>query len=399
MRMTAGSRLAFTLLSVCLGYAGAAGAAATPPLVDAARDGDTAAVRALLAQGAGVDVAEGDGTTALHWASYRDDIETVGLLLDAGADVNATNDLGTTPLWAAGQNGSATMVRRLLTAGANPNLALLAGERPLMVAARSGAPDVVELLLTHGAETEARGARGQTALMWAVAQHHASVVTVLLANGADVHARSDVWSQMMGVPPHGQPEYNRQTTHGGNTALMFAARVGGVGSARPLIAAGANVDDTDARGVSATTLAAHAGFGDLVELLLENGAEPNAAEAGFDALHAAVRRRDRRMVGALLGLVAGLFVFPPIGLIVGPFIGAMGFEWAFGREARESAKAGVGAVLGLALGVVGKLVCSVVMFALFAFKAWPPANSLPAAPMPPPIVEAPASETPEAAQD
>ena len=77
----------------------------------------------------------------------------------------------------------------------------------------------------------------------------------------------------------------------------------------------------------------------------------------------------------------------------------MGFEWAFGREARESAKAGVGAVLGLALGVVGKLVCSVVMFALFAFKAWPPANSLPAAPMPPPIVEAPASETPEAAQD
>ena len=99
------------------------------------------------------------------------------------------------------------------------------------------------------------------------------------------------------------------------------------------------------------------------------------------------------MVGALLGLVAGLFVFPPIGLIVGPFIGAMGFEWAFGREARESAKAGVGAVLGLALGVVGKLVCSVVMFALFAFKAWPPANSLPAAPMPPAV------EAPEPARD
>ena len=105
------------------------------------------------------------------------------------------------------------------------------------------------------------------------------------------------------------------------------------------------------------------------------------------------------MVGALLGLVAGLFVFPPIGLIVGPFIGAMGFEWAFGREARESAKAGVGAVLGLALGVVGKLVCSVVMLALFAFKAGQSASTLPVVPTPPPIVEAPASETPEAAQD
>ena len=106
----------------------------------------------------------------------------------------------------------------------------------------------------------------------------------------------------------------------------------------------------------------------------------------------------RGMVGAVLGVVVGVFVFPPIGLIVGPFVGAMGFEWAFGREARESAKAGVGAVLGLALGVVGKLICSVVMFALFAYAAWPSANSLPAAPTPP-AVEAPAAEAPEAATD
>ena len=298
--MTAGSRLACTLLSICFGYAGAVGAAAAPPLVDAARDGDIAAVRALLAQGASVDAAEGDGTTALHWACYRDDVETVELLLDVGADVDVANDLGATPLWAAGQNGSAATVRRLLEAGANPNLALLAGETPLMVAARSGAPDVVELLLTYGAEADTRGARDQTALMWAVAQHHPAVVEILLAHGADLRARSDVWSQVLAVPPHGQPEYNRDTPHGGNTALMFAARVGDVASARHLIAAGANVDDTDARGVSATTLAAHAGFGELVDVLLEEGADPNAADAGFGALHAAVMRRDSRMVGALL---------------------------------------------------------------------------------------------------
>ena len=297
---TARSPLAFTLLSIGLCAGGAAAAGAAPPLVDAARDGDTGAVRALLAQGADVDAAEGDGTRALHWASYRDDVESVGLLLDAGADVNAANDLGATPLWTAGQNGSVVVVRRLLAAGADPNLTLLVGETVLMVAARSGAPDVVDLLLTHGAETQARGARGQTALMWAVAQHHASVVAVLLANGADVHARSDAWTQMMAVPPHGQPEYNRQTPHGGNTALMFAARVGDAESARQLVAAGANVDDTDARGVSATALAAHAGFGDVVRLLLEHGADPSAADAGFSALHPAVMRRDTRMVRALL---------------------------------------------------------------------------------------------------
>ena len=105
------------------------------------------------------------------------------------------------------------------------------------------------------------------------------------------------------------------------------------------------------------------------------------------------------MVGAVLGVIVGVFVFPPIGLVVGPFVGAMGFEWAFGREARESAKAGVGAVLGLALGVLGKLICSVVMFALFAFVAWPSASALTSATSPPPIVETPVEEAAEPAQD
>ena len=107
----------------------------------------------------------------------------------------------------------------------------------------------------------------------------------------------------------------------------------------------------------------------------------------------------RGMVGAVLGVVVGLFVFPPFGLIVGPFVGAMGFEWAFGRKAPDAAKAGLGAVIGMALGVVGKLVCSVVMVALFAFAAWPNASALWVAPTPPPIVEAPAAEAPDAATD
>ena len=64
---------------------------------------------------------------------------------------------------------------------------------------------------------------------------------------------------MMAVPPHGLPEYNRMIPQGGDTALMFAARVGDLESARILIAGGANVSDQDAWGVSATTLAAFAG--------------------------------------------------------------------------------------------------------------------------------------------
>ena len=258
------------------------------------------AVRTRLAQGASVNAAELDGTTALHWASYWDDVESADLLIRAGADVNATNDLGATPLWTASLNGSAAMVRRLLEAGANPNAALRLGETPVMVASRSGNPDVVEQLLAEGADVNARAGREQTALMWAVAQTHADVVKVLLAHHANVHARSEVWSQVMAVPPHGRLEYNRAIPHGGNTALMFAARVGDVASAKLLVAAGANVNDADAWGVSATVLAAHSGYAEFVEFLLGEGADPNAAAAGFTALHEAIMRRNEQTVTALL---------------------------------------------------------------------------------------------------
>jgi ankyrin repeat protein len=271
-----------------------------PSLIDAVKSGDKIAVRALIQKKAEVNATEPDGSTALQWASYRDDVEGADLLIRAGARVNAANDLGVTPLWPASENGSSAMVRRLLEAGANPNAALTAGETPLMVAARSGYPDVVEQLLAKGANPNAHGSRGQTALMWAVAQQHLAVVKVLIAHHADIQMKSEVWTDVMAVPPHGYLGYNKAIPHGGETALMFAARVGDLDSASILVAAGAHVNDADAWGVSATTLAAHSGFRDLVEFLLEKGADPNAAPTGFTALHEAIMRRDEAMVAALL---------------------------------------------------------------------------------------------------
>ena len=282
------------------GRAAARPAASAADLIHAAKRGDAGTVQALLATGVDAGAAEPDGSTALLWASHRDDLESARLLIDAGAPVSGANDLGATPLWAAGQNGSAAMIGLLLAAGADPDLALLSGETPVMVAARSGNPDVVARLAAAGADLDRRGSRGQTALMWAAAQRHPAVVEALLAHGADLHVRSDVWTQVMGVPPHSQPEYNREIPHGGNTALLFAVRADDLASARILVAAGADVDDADAWGVSAATLAAHAGYAALVEFLLDRGADPNAAEAGFAPLHEAVMRNDARMAAALL---------------------------------------------------------------------------------------------------
>jgi uncharacterized protein len=274
-----------------------------PRLVEAARKNDKAALRVLLQQRADVAETEPDGTSALHWAAYWNDGEATDGLLRAGANVDAANQLGVTPLWLAAENGSAAVVQRLLRAGANPNASLRSGETPLMTAARTGNAEVVTALLEKGAHlNEKEDVRHQTALMWAVAQQHPEVVQVLLKYGADVHARSKTWLQVVNTTEEqkSHPSYRREIQQGGYTALLFAARVGDLDSARLLVAAGANVNDTAPYGTSATVVAAHAGHGELAAFLLEKGADPNLAGAGYTALHAAILRRNDALVKALL---------------------------------------------------------------------------------------------------
>ncbi len=271
-------------------------------LADEARHANWRAVQKLVEQGVDVNVPEGDGTTALHWAAYWDNAESADALIRAGARVSAANDLGVTPLWAACENGSAAMVRRLLTAGASPNAALLSGETLVMAAARTGQAEAVKELLVAGADVNAKErVRGQTALMWAVAQQHADVVGVLLAHGADVHARSSVYTEVVRTSGFGGGSaYNIEIQQGGYTPLLFAARAGHLASATLLVAAGADVNDTAPYGTSATVVAAHSGHGEVAAFLLDKGADPNRDGAGYTALHAALLQKDEPLVKALL---------------------------------------------------------------------------------------------------
>jgi hypothetical protein len=72
----------------------------------------------------------------------------------------------------------------------------------------------------------------------------------------------------------------------------------------------------------------------------------------------------RGAVGAALGALFGL-LWMPFGLVLGPLLGAMALEMLGGREWREAGKAGIGAVLGLVAGAIGKLGCSAAMIGLF----------------------------------
>lgn len=59
--------------------------------------------------------------------------------------------------------------------------------------------------------------------------------------------------------------------------------------------------------------------------------------------------------GCIIGTFAGIFLFPPWGIILGPFLGAIIGELLAGKEAGKAFKAGIGAFAGFLVGTVLKV--------------------------------------------
>jgi ankyrin repeat protein len=289
-------RIAIWMMAGFLAAAAAQAAAGDPPLVEAVKKADAAAVRALLKTRVDVNAAEADGTTALHWAARRDDLASVTELLRAGANVNAANRYGVTPLLLACETGSGPTVQALLQAGAKANDALPEGETALMVAARSDKAEIVKLLAGSGARVDARESwRGQTAIMWAAAEGHGAVIKTLVELGADPKAR----------------------TEGGFTPLLFAVRGGKLEAVRALLEAGSDANEVlqakkpapaaattgnnaagvtvngasslrpadSVDGTTALVLAIMNKRWEVAKYLLAHGADPNDGRSGWTALH------------------------------------------------------------------------------------------------------------------
>lgn len=237
------------------------------PVAEAARRGDLQAVQTLLRQEYDANGWDRDGTPALHWAVRVSDQLMVDLLLAAGADVNAVNRYGQAPIHVAVQNRHLGMLQLLLDAGANAEQADASGELPLLLATRLGAADMVELLLRQGAQVDAHDLHyGLSPLMVAVREGHANLVQRLLAAGADINAYSLAGeehrrvlpsevpvgtSQGVGINRSGLPDRGmRYPITGMKTPLNFATRQGNLELTRLLVEAGADIEATDANGIT-----------------------------------------------------------------------------------------------------------------------------------------------------
>ena len=242
---------------------------------------------------AGVNAAEADGTTALHWAVRADDTSRVMQLLQAGASATASNRYGVTPLSLAALNGNVPVMRALLAAGADPNTALAEGETVLMTAARAGNTEAVKLLLANGADVNARERwQEQTALMWAAGENHAAVVTALIEAGAETGAISRLLPGMPARPRGGdvaQQGVHSNFPKGGLTALLYAVRQNASAAVEALAAGGADLDQADPDGFTPLIIATLNGHYDLAKLLVEKGAGLEVADkGGRTPLYAAV---------------------------------------------------------------------------------------------------------------
>ena len=268
---------------------------------------DREAVRTLLKKGLDVNEAQGDGTTALHWAAIKGDAEMAQMLIYAGANVRATTRLGAyTPLYLAAKGGYSAVVAALLAAGADAKAVTSNGTTPLMIAAAAGDTRSITSLIENGADINAKdGAKGETPLIFAAGFNRTDAVKLLLAKGADHRATTKVVDLFALTAPEEEAmqrgaggnaarpaaarpadiagatrgyRYNELiSSQGGLSALLFAARQGYTDTAKALLDGGADINQLNAGDQTSPLLMSIInGHFDLSMMLLERGASPNA---------------------------------------------------------------------------------------------------------------------------
>jgi ankyrin repeat protein len=252
----------------------------TPPLVIVAiKRGDLAILELLVRAGVDVNAKDQNGWSALRWA--RNDasrqpsrgLEALIAPLEAAGATDIAGERGDALIGAVHAH-DVDAVQRALSAGSAPNIKDNRGVPVLVLAARGGDSAIVAALVKAGANVHASPQNDVTPLISAIEHGSAPIVKELLSAGA----RAD------------QPDRLHRTP------LQVASQLRSTEITALLLAASATVDP------SALTGAALVGNVELVRMLLQHGADPNAnnGHALSEATRGCYRHDNTEAVRTLL---------------------------------------------------------------------------------------------------
>ncbi len=194
---------------------------------------------------------------ALRAVLLKNRIDKARALLEAGANPLDLNEERDELLTHAAFGGDPELVRFMVGKGCDPNHRNVNGRTALHTAARSGRVEAIAELIELGAAIDPRDARGRTPLAESLAERKHEAAKELILCGVDLGVK---------IGPRNE------------TPLILAASGRSPELVRLLLKRGVAVDERDDAGGSALMHAARAGCLEVVEILLDAGAESGATD-------------------------------------------------------------------------------------------------------------------------
>jgi ankyrin repeat protein len=220
---------------------------------------------------------------ALHAAVRAGDLAEVKRLVTGGAPVNARDTLGSTPLLDAAWGGNTDIASFLIQHGADVNARHLeADSTALQYAVLTGRANMVQLLIQTGAHVGGEYRDGQTLVHVAAARGSIPVLDLLI----------DAKAGIQSLDANGNTPLDSAVLHGQPLAVEALLRHG---------ADATYVHPLDGRG--ALHEACMRGYANLVQPLVDNGADPGARDRfGQTPLDIALAYKNANVVATLLHL-------------------------------------------------------------------------------------------------